>query len=377
MAIVFWIACFFIIYHLFFYGMILQFISIFKKRKVVVLEDYQPSVTMVTAAFNEEKYIEKKLISFQNLNYPKDKINLVIVSDDSSDRTNEIVQNYADKDNSIKLVIQKPRNGKASALNLIEPTINSEIVISSDASSVLDKEAVNMLVRYFADSSIGLVTGKLQYIKVNSKESGEVLYWKYESWLRQCESDLYSIIVASGCLFAIRRHLYKQIHPSSPDDFERTLITLKNGYRAVIEPQAIVYEELTQLSSEEFTRKVRIISSEWFALFRNAILLNPFKFPIITFLIFSHKLIRWLLPFISLGLLLSCLLLHDIMIFKFLLSTQVLIYILAMVELISERKGKSYKLFKLPGYWLAMNLASFVAFIKFLSGKQQKTWNTD
>ncbi len=364
-------------YHLLFYGIILQIIANITIKKITLAEDYKPTVTLVTAAFNEERYIEEKLQSFINLNYPKDKINLVIVSDDSDDDTNFIVQEYVNKFDNITLVIQKPRNGKASGLNLIEPEIESKIVISTDASSILEKDTVKKLVRYFKDDSIGLVTGKLKYIKKKNVESGEGLYWKYETWIRNNESKVYSIIVASGCLFAIRRELYKQIHPSSPDDFERTLVALENGYRAVIELEAVAYEYLTVKASDEINRKIRIISREWFALLRHKVLLNPFKFPIISLFLFSHKIIRWLLPLISISLIGSAISLRHIPFMSYFLYTTLLILVFGSLELLLERSDKSIKLFKVPAYLIAMNYASLMALIKFAMGKQQNTWETN
>jgi len=377
MIYLFYITMFLAFYHLFFYGIILQLIATITHKKIDLPEDYMPTVTVVTAAYNEEEYIEEKLQSFINLDYPKDIINLVIVSDDSYDDTNIIVQKYVNKFNNITLVIQKPRNGKASGLNLIEPEIDSEIVISTDASSILEKDAVKKLVRYFNVDSIGLVTGKLKYIRKNEEESGEGLYWKYETWIRMNESKIYSIIVASGCLFAIRRKLYKQIHPSSPDDFERTLVTLENGYRAVIELEAVAYEYLTVKASDEIKRKIRIISREWFALLRHKVLLNPFKFPIISLFLFSHKIIRWLLPFISISLIGSAISLRHIPFMSYFLYTTLLILVFGLLELLLEKNDKSIKLFKVPAYLIAMNYASLMALIKFIMGKQQNTWETN
>jgi len=377
MKAVFFISLTLIFYHLVFFGIILEVMSKFvRRRKKNILENHHPTITIIVAAYNEEENIKLLLNSFNELDYPAEKLNLLIVSDDSTDCTNKIVSDYAGKYNNIKLVIQQPRSGKVSALNLVEPRINSELVVSADASSNLKKNSIKILVKHFSDPEIGLVSGKMIYTDRNGEISSEGLYWRYESWLRHNESDLHSIIGASGCLFAIRRNLYNQIHPSSPDDFERTLITLSKGYRTVYEPDAIVYEVPTTHSNEELVRKIRMISTEWFALFRNSVLLNPVKFPMISFFLFSHKLIRWLLSFISIGMLIPSFVLQEYLFFRILFISQIVLYAFASAELIIEKKGKSIKMLKLPGYWLAMNIASFVAFMKFLSGNQQKTWET-
>ncbi|MCF7859083.1 MAG: glycosyltransferase family 2 protein [Candidatus Cloacimonetes bacterium] len=377
MKVYFFSSLFLLIYHLFLYGILLQIVNIFKSRKSKLNLDYLPSVTILAAAYNEEKKIDNLLTSFANVDYPEDLINLLIVSDDSTDSTNDIVQKYSTHFSNIRLKIQHPRGGKASALNLIEPFLKTEIIISADASSYIQKDSIKKLVRYFADEKIGLVSGQMILKQEIGTSQGEGIYWKYESWLRKNESDLYSLIVASGCLFAMRRSLYKQVHPSSPDDFERTLITLKNGYLAVLEPSAIVFEKLTSSPKDEIRRKIRIISTEWFALFRNLELLNPFKFPIASFFLFSHKIIRWLLPILSFGLLFPCFFFLDEIFFQIFFIIQVTSYIIAILELYLEKIGKPMKLFKFAGYWLAMNVASLFALIKFISGKQQRTWKTN
>jgi cellulose synthase/poly-beta-1,6-N-acetylglucosamine synthase-like glycosyltransferase len=279
MMFVFWIACFVVFYHIVLYGLILKILIKSTKIDQLPIMEFFPTATMICPAYNEEEKIAEKIESFLKVDYPKDKINLIFISDDSKDDTNTIVRNYEKKYDNIKLVVQKPRAGKPSAQNLVEPTIKSEIVLLSDASSILKKDSLRKLIRHFQNSKIGLVASKLIYVeKEKGISSGEGLYWKYETWLRYLESEFHSISVSSGALFALRRELFTQIHPASPDDFERTLIVMENGFQAYYETESLVTEFLENKNTDEIQRKIRVISREWFALFRHAKLLNPFVF---------------------------------------------------------------------------------------------------
>ena len=302
---------------------------------------------------------------------------MIVISDDSIDRTNEIVQNYTGRNNNIKLVIQKPRLGKPSGHNMVEPTINSDYVLSTDANSLFHKDALKYLVKSIpSDPKIGIVSGELKLIS-NSNDSGEGLYWEYESYIKKLESRYHSIIGSNGSIFLIKRELFTQIHPASVDDFERTLHIIIKGFVGKYQPKALVYKKSTEKPSEELKRKIRIISREWFALMRNNELLNPFKFPITSWMIFSHKLIRWTL-FLWAFLILSTnlLLIHYHPYYLSLFILQILVYLFGIIEIYLESQERSVKLLKLPGYFVVMVYASLVAFLKFILGKQQAIWNT-
>ncbi|MCK4655073.1 MAG: glycosyltransferase family 2 protein [Candidatus Cloacimonetes bacterium] len=378
MIYVFWISVFLIFYHLFFYGIILTILALFKKNEKIEsdLKPY-PTITVLCPAYNEEDVIEEKIKSFLNLDYPKNKISMIVISDDSIDRTNEIVQNYAGKYNNIKLVIQKQRLGKPSGHNMVEPTINSDYVLSTDANSLFHKDALKYLVKSIpSDPKIGIVSGELKLIS-NSNDSGEGLYWKYESYIKKLESKYHSIIGSNGSIFLIKRELFTQIHPASVDDFERTLHIIIKGFVGKYQPKALVYEKSTEKPSDELKRKIRIISREWFALKRNSKLLNPFLFSKISWMLFSHKLLRWtLFLWAALILFSNILLINKSVLLLILFLFQILIYLIGIIEIILETRNRSVKIFKLPGYFVVMVYASFMAFIMFLKGTQYATWNT-
>lgn len=375
MLIIFIISVSFLIYHLVGYGLLLSFFNLFKKPIAEVeISDY-PTITVLCPAFNEEDIIEEKIHSFLDLDYPKDKIDMIVISDDSTDRTHEIVNRYTEK-NNIRLVIQKSRKGKQSGHNLVEPGIKSDYVLSTDANSIFQRDAAKELVRtMLSDENICMVSGVLKLVSENNQDSGEGLYWQYESWLKKLESKFYSIIGSNGSIYLIKREYFTQIHPASVDDFERTLHVIKQNKITKYNQKAVVVEKVTGKAVDEIGRKIRIITQQLFCLQRNISVLNFTKNFKIAFILISHKIIRWLLPVFSLLMLISNIFLFNFMLFKFILLGQILIYILGLVELIMEKKGEGYRILKLFAYFIAMNYSAIVAFIDFLKGKQYATWD--
>lgn len=344
--------------------------------KAVKKSKYFPSICIICAAYNEEQHIERKIQSFISLNYPKDKIKLIIISDCSTDGTNEIVGKYSKEYKNIRLKIQSTRQGKPAAQNLVEPEIDSEIVILSDAASMLEKNSIIRLINYFKNDDIGLVSAKLEY-RDESGQSVESLYWKFETFLRMQESKFFSIIGASGALFALRREYFTQIDSSSPDDFERVLIVLEKKRRAIYVADAVVYDYLVSKSSQEITRKIRMISREWFVLMRHLKLINPFKYLRASFILFSHKIIRWVLPIFSLMILVSSIVLSfEHPMFIVITSFQLLIYLMGNIGLLLEKKFHLPIFLRIPTYYLGMNYASLIGLLKFLLNKKETTWDT-
>ncbi len=373
----FWLCILILFYHIIGYSLLLSFINLFRKQDNPVELPEFPTITVLCPAYNEEDVIEEKIKSYLNLDYPKNKISMIVISDDSIDRTNEIVEKYSRKYSNIKLVIQKPRKGKPSSHNLVEPSIKSDYVLSTDANSIFHKDAIKHLVTIIqSNPRVGIASGELKLISENG-DSGEGLYWKYESYIKKLESSFHSIIGSNGSIFLIRRELFKQVHQASVDDFERTLQCLKENYIAKYVPKAIVFERGSEQPSQELKRKIRIISREWFALKRNSILLNPFKYPKVNWMIFSHKILRWTLFIWAIFFFIANLSLKDKSVFfTFTMMIQVLGYLGGGFELFLESINRTNRFLKFPGYFVTMIYASLIAFIKFITGKQQATWNT-
>lgn len=372
---VFWVSAGLLAYHLFGYGLFLYiWNSLFKPNTENQPKDTQlPVITVLCPAYNEERIIEDKLKSFLALDYPKDKISMIVISDDSTDATNSIVERYAGQ--NISLVIQKPRAGKQSAHNLVLPMLNCDYVLSTDANSIFDPAAVKLLVaKLNSQPRLGLVSGELRLLRKGEQSSGEGLYWRYESFLKAMDSRFKSLIGANGSIFLIKKELFGRVDPQSVDDFERTLEVLSKGYLAAYEPKALVFEEETEKASQEISRKIRIISQEWFAMRRNSKLLNFFRYPAISFLLFSHKLLRWLFfVFVLTALLSSAFLAHE-WFYRWIFILQILVYLLGALGLMAQSKGRRLPFSGLPGYFVAMVWSSAVAFKNFLVNKNFGVW---
>ena len=380
MLYIFWGCIGILVYHLFIFGLLLAvFNRLFRKvvQYPVLADDKLPTITVICAAFNEETWIGRKIESFLALDYPKDKIKMLIISDDSTDRTHEIVEQYTHLP-QIELIIQKPRRGKQSAHNLVEPDLDTDYVLSTDANTVFDPQSVRLLANAIcSDPRIGVVSGELQLRVVDGTDSGEGLYWKYESLLKRLDSNFYTIIGANGAIYLIKREYFRQVDPASVDDFERTLIALKAGAIAKYVPEATAYEYGTTKATEEMGRKTRIITQEWFALLRNASLLNPFAYCRVSFIFVSHKLIRWMLPFFSIGILIANMGLLSHWFYVLTMIGQLFVYGFGVLELSLQKRSRSISAFRLMAYWVAMNAASAQAFIDFLIGKKYATWKIE
>jgi len=372
--ILFCFCMFIFFYHIFFYGIVLKILYLLKKKGQLNVSIKCPTITILCPAYNEVSVIESKIKSFFKLEYPKDKIKMIIISDDSNDGTNEIVEKYVEK-GYLELVVQKPRKGKQSGHNLVEPSITSEYILSTDANSIFKPDSIKKLVNGILSSKeIGIVSGELKLVNRNGRDSGEGFYWKYESLLKKLESNFYSIIGANGSIFLIKRELFTQIHDSSVDDFERTLIVLKLGYKAKYVPDAFVYEDVSEKAQEELKRKIRIISQEWFALLRQRAV---FKNPCIAFMLVSHKIIRWTFPLYSICILLTTFFMSRAFFWMILFIIQTLFYFLGIMGMYLERRNaKVSKVIKLPLYILVMNIAAIGGFVKFLKGQQVSVWST-
>ncbi|PKN73670.1 MAG: glycosyl transferase family 2 [Candidatus Cloacimonetes bacterium HGW-Cloacimonetes-3] len=371
--LIFWASWLVLAYHLLGYGLLLSILNRFKRRKPATQLTGTPSVIVLCAAYNEEKVIEDKILSFLALDYPKDMIRMLIVSDDSTDATNDIVNKY--KDQNVELIIQKPRRGKQSAHNLVMPLLDCDYVLSTDANSIFAADAVSLLVkRMLSDDRLGMVSGELRLISKGGKQSGEGLYWHYETYLKKADSDFKSIVGANGSIFLIKRELFTEIDPQSVDDFERTLIVLKKGYLAAYEPRAIVSEEETERASQEISRKIRIITQEWFAMQRNITLLNPLRYPAFSFLLTSHKLIRWLFFVFVLTGFISSVLLSYLWFYKVVLIMQIAFYSLGLIGLKLQNSGIHIPLSGIAAYFVSMIYSSAIAFKNFIIHKNFGVW---
>jgi len=338
--------------------------------------DY-PKVSVLIAAYNEEKVISDKIINTLNLDYPTEKLQIVVGSDGSQDNTNDIVASFAKKYPQIILLDFKDRAGKANIINKSIIYCEGEIIVLSDANAMYNKLAIKNIVKNFSDSNVGCVAGEKRMSITDGQDSigqNEGLYWKLESYIKAQESILFTVIGADGALYAIRRELFRPLpENTSVDDFLLSMLIVSQGYKIKYEPNAYSYEFSGETLSVEYRRKVRIAAGN----FNNLKHLKKFMgFKLVSFMFISHKLLRWVSPFIFIFL--SCLLLiRESPVNKFGFIILSLSYLLAMLGYIYQNTlfGKMKVVSIVTHFYLTV-LAQLQGLIKFLTGIQKATWDT-
>jgi cellulose synthase/poly-beta-1,6-N-acetylglucosamine synthase-like glycosyltransferase len=377
MQIFFWICFSLVIYIYVGYPILLKLLTI-NKKTIAFKEDHFPTVSILIAAHNEEKYIEDTLLNKLDLNYPKEKFEIIVVSDESEDQTDTIVKRISDQsDINVKLVRQVPRVGKTSGINLIIPEARGEIIVFSDANSIYAKDALTKLVRNFVDSDIGYVTGKMEYVNADGSLVGDgcTSYMKYENWLREQETLVGSIVGVCGGIDAMRKSLYETLQADQLLDFVQPLKVFEKGYRVIYEPEALLREEALENSGQEYAMRVRVTLRALWALHNMRQLLNPAKFGVFSLQLISHKLLRYLafiplvICFISNVILLG---IGGVYIFFFL--TQSIFYFFAWQG--KQQKEKKYVpvYYFFPYYFSLLNMACVHATWRYLKGEKHVTW---
>lgn len=331
------------------------------------------SVSLVVAAYNEASCIQQKLENSLALQYPAEKFEVVIGSDGSSDGTDDIVRNCPDA--RVRLS-PAPRAGKTTVLNRCIPMAKGDIVVLSDANTMIEPEAIERLVRHFDDPEVGAVCGKLKLYNPTKQDYEESAYWSYESLIKMYEGRRGAVVGANGGLYAIRRTLFTELPPSTiVDDFVIPLRILEKGYKVVYEEQAVAHEETTEDYGKEFGRRARIAAGNFQSLrMVPGLLLPTAGFPAFAF--WSHKLLRWCAPALMGVALLANVFLLDSMFYRFTLFGQTLFYALAYLGKTGAlKRGTSKRVASVAYYFVTMNLAIVVGFWRFLRNSQRAAWD--
>lgn len=372
----FWLSIIIIFYAYIGFPLVLAIFGALRNRKVHK-ECITPSVSLIIAAYNEEDGIAKKLDNSLQLEYPPDQLEIIVVSDGSDDRTESIVKGYADR--GIKLMCL-PRRGKIFALADAVSISNSEILVFSDANTHYHRGSILSLVSNFADPEVGGVCGNQVHtdrLNNDNTADGEKLYWSYDKWLKKMETLTGSIVSADGAIYAIRRELFR--FPESTavtDDFAISTGVITQGYRLVFESDALAAEDAMSGVKEEFGRKVRIMNRGLRGVCLRKNLLNPFNYGFYSLVLFSHKLLRRLVPLFLLSLFAASLFLsRENQSYFYILMAQILFYAWAGISymLRNTQVGK-LKIFYIPFFYCLANAASLVAIIKLLSGTRIERW---
>ncbi|WP_419698191.1 glycosyltransferase family 2 protein [Mucilaginibacter sp. NFX135] len=365
------------------YGFLLYFIirvkRIFKGIKTVVEDlDNLPTCTLVVAAYNEEGFIKDKIANTLLLSYPAGKLNLLFITDGSSDDTPNIIAQYP----RIQLLHQPQRAGKIAAIHRAMEFVHTDAVVFTDANTFLNKDALIKICRHYSNATVGAVAGeKRVHFDENADASaaGEGFYWKYESALKKWDSELYSVVGAAGELFSVRRSLYQPVPADTVlDDFMISMLIAQKGYRIIYEPEAYATETASENVTEELKRKIRIAAGGIQSILRLKSLFNPFLYPILSFQYISHRVLRWTItPF----LLILSFVLNTLLALKpgatgyqILLLAQILFYVLALLGFIMEKKQLRIKVLFIPYYFCVMNYAVLAGIIRYFTSKQSAVW---
>ena len=386
LKIVFWCCIALVVYTYIGYGAVLFVILKVKKmffgkeaRPILPLnEDLLPDVTLMVCAYNEEEVVDEKMQNIRQLNYPKDKLCVMWVTDGSTDRTNELLGNYSE----VKLVFSPERKGKAMAMQHGLRENKAPYVVFTDANTMLNADAIREIVRQFMKKNVSCVSGEKRVAARRVGEAaaeGEGLYWKYESTLKRLDSELYSAMGAAGELCAIRTPLYRQMpHNTLLDDFVLSMLIVDDGYLIDYNPEAYAMEYGSASMQEESKRKRRIAAGGLQSTWRLRRMLNPFRRPLVAFQLLSHRVLRWtvtpfaLVALVPLNVLLV--LLGGGWLYTVLLLMQALFYAAAFAGWMMERTGRKNKLLYVPYYFLFMNLNVFKGIAYLQTHHKGGTW---
>lgn len=369
-AFYFWLFLFGVFFAYFGYPISLILVKMLRRRNVR-RKPYDAAVTLIITAFNEEKRIRDKLENSLNLRFPREKLQIIVASDGSTDATNDIIRSFEKQ--GIELLEVQNRGGKENAQKEAVGYARGDIIVFSDVATILEPNGLQEIVSNFADPSVGCVSSEDRLIDQEGKPSGEGFYVRYEMWLRRLESSVNSLVGLSGSFFAARREVCQDFSGDVQSDFRTLLSSIRLGMRGVTDPKAIGSYLNIADEKKEFDRKVRTVLRGLTVFFRHLEFLNFFKYGLFSYQFFCHKFLRWLVPFFLLAALFSNFYLAKSLnkIFLILLFMQFLFYGIGIYGWATQSlKG----IMKIPMFFMTVNLAIAVAWFKYLIGKRVVLW---
>jgi cellulose synthase/poly-beta-1,6-N-acetylglucosamine synthase-like glycosyltransferase len=336
-----------------------------------------PRVTVVIAAYNEASHIEATVHNKLNQDYPPGLLDVMVVSDGSTDGTDQVLTSLAQQDPRVAFFRQEPRAGKTAALNFLLERARGEIIVFADANSMYRRDTVRRLVAPFADPDVGYASGRMLYVDPRGSLVGDgcTAYMRYENALRALESAVGSVAGVDGGVDAVRRPLYRPMRPDQLPDFVLPLTVVEEGYRVVYAPDAVLEEETLTSESAEYRMRVRVALRAFWALWDKRALFNPLRFPLFSWQLVSHKLLRYLsfLP-LTVALVLNWSLLQRGWVYVGGAAAQGVFTALVVMALLGPRKLAQSALSRYGFYFALLNVASAVAFVRFLRGQKQVLW---
>lgn len=379
MELLFWLALALVFYTYLGYGIVLFILvrikRLFSKKQEFDL-DFEPEVTLVIPAYNEQDYIAEKAHNSLALDYPKEKLRILFITDGSTDNTADIIRGI----DGVELTHEDIRGGKSAAENRAMTMVNTPIVVFCDANTYLNPQCIRNLVRHYTDPKVGAVSGEKRVLSQEAdtaSAAGEGLYWKYESTLKKWDSELYTIVGAAGELISFRSALVQDLeHDTILDDFVQTMRICQQGYRVKYEPESFAAETASDNVKEELKRKVRIAAGGWQSMARLWPILIPIPNPLLSFQYISHRVLRWSISALALPLIfvLNFFLMEQGALYQYLMYAQIAFYALALLGWFLENRAIRVKALFVPYYFLMMNYAVFAGFFRWLKGSQKATW---
>ncbi|MES2517351.1 MAG: glycosyltransferase family 2 protein [Bacteroidota bacterium] len=344
--------------------------------------NFLPNVTLAIPAYNEMSCIEAKVNNTFSLDYPADKMEVLFVTEGSNDGTSEYIQSLMTKYPNLKMIGGDTRRGKIEAMNMAIKTISTPIVIFTDANTNLNNQVIRHIVRHFQDPNVGAVAGEKRIETEGSEAAagaGEGLYWKYESFLKKLDTELYSVVGAAGELFAVRTHLFGEVEKDTLlDDFMVSLRIAADGYRVIYEPDAYASERPSFSIQDEMKRKVRIASGGFQSIARLGFLWNIFRYGLLSFQYISHRAMRWAvapfcLPLIFL-LNIALIFTQPSFLYQLFMVGQIAFYSMAIIGYYLENKKIRVKLLFVPFYFSFMNYCAIKGYLRYRNGLTSGIW---
>lgn len=383
LKVIFWFCLFLVFYTYIGYGILLWLLVQIKRllkgkpqKRELPADDQLPDVTLMICAYNEQDIVDFKMENTHQITYPK--LHVVWVTDGSNDSTNDLLAKYHD----VEVIYSPERRGKTAALNHGLSTVKDELIVMTDANTMLNPEAIHEIVRCFMDPQVACVAGEKRVAARHEGQAaaeGEGLYWKYESTLKRLDGEFYSAMGAAGELCAIRRSLYEPMPENALlDDFVMSLRMVDKGYKIAYTSDAYAMEYGSADLAEESKRKRRIAAGGLQSIWWLKDMMNPFHQPLVAFQFVSHRVLRWSITPIALLLLIPLnvilVLLKAGTIYNWIWILQIIFYLAAFSGYLLEKNGKKNKILYVPYYFLFMNLNVFRGMAYLKSHKSSGAW---
>jgi cellulose synthase/poly-beta-1,6-N-acetylglucosamine synthase-like glycosyltransferase len=372
--IVFWLAALLLSYVYAGYPLLLALLSLFVRRQRSEPQ-YCPKLSVMIAAYNEEDAIERKIRQTLALDYPADRIELLVLSDCSTDHTDEIVSAFPDR--RVRLLRMPERRGKTHAQNVAAGQASGDVLVFSDATAIYHARALRYLAGNYEDPRVGAVSGRYRYFDPGESPTGlgSSVFWNYENLIKIMQSRIRTITGCCGCIYSVRKSAYTELPEDVISDLVQPLHVIQKGYKVVFEDRALAFEETTQTTADEFAMRVRIVARAMRGLLSVRDLLKPWKFPWVAFQLGSHKALRWMVPFLLLALFAMNLALLDSAAYRLFLAAQLFFYAAALLNILLPLHQR-WKPLGLPLYFCTLNAAALAGMVELCRGRKYVTWQT-